>query len=203
MRFATVFVSLVCLTACSDSARPGSVDDDAGVRDAAPRDASLVDAFVLSCTPPEGCRYVGGRTLTSCGTLDCGDAAIADAGSGDLGATAACGGPWGYTCAAGYRCQPPSTDPCGEAAEVGVCVPEPAEGDPSGCRTQTVCGCNGTEYSSDCAAWAAGVDVRRYEACNPTTCLETGCADELDTCTACTTSTGAAYQCLALGEICD
>ena len=203
MRIASVFVSLSLLAACSDSSRPGSADDDGGQRDAAVRDASSVDAFVLSCTPPEGCRYVGGRTLTSCGTLVCGDAAIADAGSDDLGMASACAGPSGLSCRDGYRCQLPSTDPCGEAAEVGVCVPEPTETDPSSCRTGTVCGCNGTEYRSDCAAWAVGIDVRRYEACNRATCLETGCADELDTCTACTTSTGAAYQCLSLGEICD
>lgn len=191
------------LGGCTESSRPAVPDlVEAGVTDATRPDAATLDGGSEFCLPPEGCRYVN-RTLTTCGTLVCGDGGGAtDGGFPAPDGGIACGGLSGVLCPPGYRCQPPASDPCGEGEEAGVCVPLPS-GDPSECTAGPVCGCNGMDYATDCAAWMADTDVRRYQSCFRLTCLDVGCPSELDVCTACATSTGDAYQCLALGEACD
>jgi hypothetical protein len=77
----------------------------------------------------------------------------------------ACGGIAGLLCDEGEFCSFPVEAMCGNADQLGECVPQPEI-----CITlfKPVCGCDGNTYSNSCTAAAAGVSVASEGECAPT-----------------------------------
>jgi hypothetical protein len=69
-----------------------------------------------------------------------------------------CGGPEGDLCASGLVCDYGAQ--CGTRFATGTCAPRP-----DACRQDPVCGCDGTTYASECAAFDAGQTVATHGAC--------------------------------------
>lgn len=72
-------------------------------------------------------------------------------------------------CDDGFLCAYAREDICGAADVSGTCQREPSarECDAIGAsgETQTVCGCDGVTYASECHAWAAGTSAASAGAC--------------------------------------
>jgi hypothetical protein len=84
-------------------------------------------------------------------------------------ATTTCGGFGGARCPAGYFCQYTREAMCGAFDATGTCAVVPdattCSAIDGGGRDLTVCGCDGTTYSSECHAWAAGTSTFSDGAC--------------------------------------
>lgn len=109
-----------------------------------------------------------------------------DAGtSPDAGA-----GPCG--CAASEYCQSQTSNSC---SAPGTCLPRP-----SACAEifAPVCGCDKTNYSNECEANSAGVDISHDGDCD---CRDLGCGTG-QWCQPCRTTMGVSYVCLPMGAVC-
>ncbi|MBX3229437.1 MAG: hypothetical protein KIT84_17535 [Labilithrix sp.] len=97
-------------------------------------------------------------------------------------------------CAAGSYCRYDDRS-CGSSEQVGVCVETPKSCLEAG--VSLVCGCDGTTYTSSCAAATSGVDVAR-EGCVPPagayTCGYRVCTDA-EYCAVTGSEPGATYEC--------
>ena len=80
-----------------------------------------------------------------------------------VGAGEVCGGMAGLRCGTeGEFCLVPMANQCGAADGGGTCAPMPEM-----CAQDyaPVCGCDGRDYSNECAAHAAGVSAAHAGAC--------------------------------------
>jgi hypothetical protein len=101
------------------------------------------------CTPPDG----------SCIELECVDGGMGTADAG--GSLTICGGFAGAVCSRSEWCDYEDSL-CGGADGTGVCRARP-----TGCPRifDPVCGCDGNDYSNECVASVAGVDVASRGTC--------------------------------------
>ncbi len=103
------------------------------------------------CTPPDG-------SCIDLACVDAGGATDRDAG----GSLSICGGFAGAVCRRGEWCDYPDGS-CGGSDGAGVC-----RGTPESCPRifDPVCGCDGRDYTNECVANMAGVDVASRWTCS-------------------------------------
>jgi hypothetical protein len=139
----------------------GSTGGDTGheVYDVGPPvDAATEACGPTICGPGTQCCNASCGICTEPG-IGCVDIACADAGP----APRFCGGLAGVRCETNEYCDYPDGSYCGGDDSQGVCRPRPTDcPDPGGVP---VCGCDGTDYLTECSAYLVGTDIAHFGSC--------------------------------------
>jgi hypothetical protein len=116
-----------------------------------------------TCEPIPGACTQDFTPVCGCNGMTYANACAANAASVSVASTGecvtpggACGGLTGASCGGGQFCNFPVEARCGATDRTGTCEPTP-----QACTQEfnSVCGCDGMNYSNECAANAAGVSV--------------------------------------------
>jgi hypothetical protein len=160
-------ISMTVLTACA-SAHEGDGDTSVPEHDGGPpvSDAAVFDGGHATPCGPTTCAVGLVCCNASCGICTEPGVGCIDLECADAGTERRCGGIRSATCRPDEYCDYRGAASCEADDAEGLCTPRPPNcPDPGG---SPVCGCDGTDYLGECAAYLSGTDVAHAGRCHPT-----------------------------------